>query len=59
MYQSGVHYVSESYHVGLKTLLHEGLPEPEVYSDLVLFTGIIGNNEFSEQIEGISFVTKQ
>ena len=35
------------YNVGLKTLLLEGLSEPEVYGDLVYkFRKIIGKNDF-------------
>ena len=34
--------------VGLKTLLHDGLSEPEFYGDLVYkFKKLIGRNEFS------------
>ena len=34
--------------VGLKTLLHEGLSEPEFYADLVYtFINLIGWNDFS------------
>ena len=36
------------YNVGLKTLLSEGLPEPEFYGDLVYkFKKLIGINDFS------------
>ena len=36
------------YNVGLKTLLLEGLSEPEFYGDLVYkFRRIIGKNDFS------------
>ena len=35
------------YNVGLKTLLMQGLSEPEFYGDLVYkFRKIIGNNDF-------------
>ena len=43
------HYESISkFNVGLKTLLHEGLSEPEFYGDLVYkFKNLIGRNDFS------------
>ena len=38
------------YNVGLKTLLSEGLSEPEFYGDLVYkFKKLIGSNDFSFQ----------
>ena len=37
------------FNVGLKTLLREGLSEPEFYGDLVYFKKLIGRNEFSIQ----------
>ena len=40
--------------VGLKTLLHQGLSEPEFYSDLVYkFQQIIGRADFSDQFRKI------
>ena len=42
------------YNVGLKTLLGEGLLEPEFYGDLVYkFKKLIGRNEFSFQFRKI------
>ena len=36
------------FNVGLKTLLHESLSEPEFYGDLVYkFKNLIGRNDFS------------
>ena len=36
--------------VGLKTLLHQGLSEPEFYGDLVYkFKKIVGRADFSDQ----------
>ena len=49
------HYelVSE-FNVGLKTLLHEGLSEPEFYGDLVYkFKNIVGRADFSDQFKKI------
>ena len=44
--------------VGLKTLLHQGLSEPEFYGDLVYkFKNIVGRADFSDQLEELSFVT--
>ena len=38
------------FNVGLKTLLREGLSEPEFYGDLVYkFKKLIGRNDFSFQ----------
>ena len=38
------------YNVGLKTLLNEGLSEPEFYGDLVYkFKKLIGSSDFSFQ----------
>ena len=43
------------FNVGLKTLLHQGLSEPEFYGDLIYkFKTIVGRTDFSDQI---SFVT--
>ena len=42
------------YNVGLKTLLSEGLSEPEFYGDLVFkFKKLIGSNDFSFQFRKI------
>ena len=45
------HYeLISKYNVGLKTLLSEGLSEPEFYGDLVYkFKKLIGINDFSFQ----------
>ena len=45
------HYeLISKYNVGLKTLLSEGLSEPEFYGDLVYkFKKLIGSNDFSFQ----------
>ena len=40
-------------HVGLKSLLHQGLSEPELYGDLVYkFKKIMGRTDFSDQFQG-------
>ena len=40
--------------VGLKTLLHQGLSEPEFYGDLVYkFKQIVGRADFSDQFRKI------
>ena len=42
---------TSKYNVGLKTLLGEGLSEPEFYGDLVYnFKKLIGRNDFSFQL---------
>ena len=45
------HYeLVSKFNVGLKTLLHQGLSEPEFYGDLVYgFKGIVGGVDFSDQ----------
>ena len=45
------HYeLVSKFNVGLKTLLHQGLSEPEFYGDLVYkFKKIVGRAEFSDQ----------
>ena len=44
--------------VGLKTLLHQGLSEPEFCGDLVYkFKKIVGRADFSDQLKKLSFVT--
>ena len=53
------HYelVSE-FNVGLKTLLHQGLSEPEFYGDLVYkFKKNVGRADFYDQSEKLSYVT--
>ena len=49
------HYeLISKYNVGLKTLLNEGLSEPEFYGDLVYkFKKLIGSNDFSFQFRKI------
>ena len=49
------HYeLISKYNVGLKTLLGEGLSEPEFYGDLVFkFKKLIGRNDFSFQFRKI------
>ena len=38
------------FQIGLKSLLHQGLSEPELYGDLVYkLEKIVGSNHFSEQ----------
>ena len=42
------------FNVGLKTLLHEGLSEPEFYGDLIYkFKKIVGRSDFSDQFKTI------
>ena len=45
------HYeLVSTYNVGLKTLLHQGQSEPEIYGDLVYkFKTIVGRSDFSDQ----------
>ena len=45
------HYeLVSKFSVGLKTLLHQGLSEPEFYDDLVYkFKQIVGRADFSDQ----------
>ena len=48
------------YNVGLKTLLLQGLPEPEFYGDLVYkFRKIIGKNDFPCHSKRELFVIKK
>ena len=49
------HYeLVSKFNVGLKTLLHQGLPEPEFYGDLVYkFKTIIGRADFSDLLKNI------
>ena len=50
------HYeLISKFNVGLKTLLGEGLSEPEFYGDLVYkFKKLIGSNDFSFQLRKIT-----
>ena len=46
------------FNFGLKTLLHQGLSEPEFYGDLIYkFKKIVGRADFSDQFKKLSFVT--
>ena len=47
------HYeLVSKFNVGFKTLLHQGLSEPEVYGDLVYkFKKIVGRADFSDQFK--------
>ena len=49
------HYeLVSKFNVGLKTLLHQGLSEPECYGDLVYkFKTIVGRADFSDQFRKI------
>ena len=49
------HYeLVSKFSVGLKTLLHQGLPEPEFYGDLVYkFKKNVGRADFSDQFRKI------
>ena len=49
------HYeLVSKFNVGLKTLLHQGLLEPEFYSDLIYkFKKIVGRADFSDQFKKI------
>ena len=53
------HYeLVSKFSVGLKTLLHQGLSEPELYGDLIYkFKKIVGRADFSDQFKQVSFVT--
>ena len=53
------HYeLVSKFNVGLKTLLHQGLSEPEFYGDLVYkFKKIVGRADFSDHFKKISYVT--
>ena len=52
--------IVSNYNVGLKTLLLQGLSEPELYGDLVYkFEKIIGKNEFPYHFKNILFVIKR
>ena len=46
------HELVSKFSVGLKTLLHQGLSEPEFYGDLVYkFKEIVGRADFSDQFK--------
>ena len=48
------HYeLVSKFNVGLKTLLHQGLSEPEFYGDLYKFKQIVGRADFSDQFRKI------
>ena len=53
------HYeLVSKFNVGLNTLLHHGLSEPEFYGDLVYkFKNIVGRADFSDHFKKLSFVT--
>ena len=53
------HYeLVSKFNVGLKTLLHQGLSEPEFYGELVYkFKQIVGRADFPISSKKISFVT--
>ena len=50
------HYeLVSKFNVGLKTLLHQGLSEPEFYSDLIYkFKKTVGRADFSDQLKKIT-----
>ena len=51
---------ASKYNVGLKTLLLQGLSEPEFYGDLVYkFRKIIGKYDFPDHFKNIIFVIKR
>ena len=50
----------EKYSVSLKTLLQQGISEPEFYGDLVYrFRKIVGKSNFSEQFRNLLTVVKE
>ena len=52
--------IVSKYNVGLKTLLLQGLSEPEFYGDLVYkFRKIIGKNDLPYRFKKILFVIKR
>ena len=53
------HYeLVSKFNVGLKTLLHQGLSEPEFYGDLVYkFKKIVGRADFLISSKKLSYVT--
>ena len=58
-YRRHYHLISK-FNVGLKSLLHQGLSEPEFYSDLVYkFNRIMGRTDFSDQFRKIIICQKR
>ena len=55
------HYeLVSKFNVGLKTLLHQGISEPEFYGDLVHnFKNIVGRADFSDQFRKITICYKR
>ena len=53
------HYeLVSKFSVGLKTLLHQGLSEPEFYGDLIYkFKTIVVRADFSNQFKKLSLIT--
>ena len=50
----------EKYSVSLKTLLQQGISEPEFYGDLVyIFRKIVGKSNFSEQFRKLIYRYKR
>ena len=48
------HELVSKFNVGLKSLLHHGLPEPEFYGDSVYeFKKIMGRTDFSDQFRKV------
>ena len=46
--------INSKFNVGLETVLHQGLSEPEFYGDLVYkFKKIVGRADFSDQLKKI------
>ena len=54
------HELIPKFNVGLKSLLHQGLSEPEFYGDLVnKFKNIMGRTDFSDQFRKITMCHKR
>ena len=55
------HYeLVSTFNVGLKTLLHQGLSEPEFYDDLLyIFKNIVVRADFSDQFRKIIIIYKR
>ena len=52
--KTSLYELVSKFNVGLKTLLHQGLSEPEFYGDLVYkFKKIVGRADFSDQFKKI------
>ena len=52
------HELVSKFNVGLKTILHQGLSEPEFYGDLVYkFKKIVGRADFSDQLKKLAYIT--